>query len=72
MKHGVMEAMSMDAIMRAWPATIRVVLRNSMLCVGCPVAPFHTVADACREHQVDEAQFRSEIAAAIEALDKRP
>lgn len=67
MKHELNQDMSMDAIMRAWPATIRVVLRHRMLCVGCPVAPFHTIGDACREHHVEEAAFRIEIAAAIEA-----
>jgi hybrid cluster-associated redox disulfide protein len=61
----------MDAIMRAWPATIRIVLRHRMLCVGCPVAPFHTLADACREHHVNEAAFRTEIAAAIEASGRK-
>jgi len=62
----------MDAIMRAWPATIRVVLRHHMHCVGCPVAPFHTLADACREHRVDEQAFRREIGAAIEASGPKP
>ena len=62
---------SMEAIMRAWPATIRVVLRHRMLCVGCPVAPFHTLADACREHHVNEEAFRNEIAAAIEASSRK-
>lgn len=38
--------MTMDEIMRRWPHTIRIVIRNGMLCVGCPIAPFHTVSDA--------------------------
>jgi hybrid cluster-associated redox disulfide protein len=53
-----------DEIMRRWPSTIRVFLRFRMACVGCPIAGFHTVADACREHQVDPAAFLAELRAA--------
>ena len=28
-----------------------------MGCVGCPIACFHTVDDACREHGVDRDAF---------------
>ena len=72
MKPAFDETMSMDEIMRAWPATIRVILRHHMLCVGCPVAPFHTVADACREHGVDKTLFVQEIMRAIGATDLPP
>lgn len=49
--------MVVDEIMRKWPATVPVVLSYRMLCVGCPIGTFHTVAEACREHQVDETRF---------------
>ena len=58
--------MTMDTIMRRWPDTIRVVLGNGMLCVGCPIAPFHTVSDAVREHQLDEDQFVDELVRAMD------
>jgi hybrid cluster-associated redox disulfide protein len=57
--------MTMDEIMRRWPGTIRVAIRNGMLCVGCPIAPFHTVDDAAREHVLDEAALRQTLEAAI-------
>ena len=66
------ETMSMDEIMRIWPAAIRIILRHHMLCVGCPVAPFHTVSDACREHGVDKSIFVEEIMRAITATDAPP
>ena len=50
-----------DDVMRDRPQTIRVFLDFSMRCGGCPIACFHTVDDACREHGVDRA-------AVIEAL----
>lgn len=57
--------MSMDEIMREWPATIRVILARGMLCVGCPVAAFQTVADAAREHGIAEADLMRDLRAAI-------
>jgi hybrid cluster-associated redox disulfide protein len=50
-----------DDIMRRWPGTIRVFLDYRMHCVGCPIACFHTVDDACREHGVDNAQFLADL-----------
>jgi len=58
---------TMDGIMREAPATIRVVLQHGMLCVGCPIASFHTVFDAAREHDLDEDQLRHYLEAAIES-----
>ncbi|QKV18645.1 DUF1858 domain-containing protein [Oricola thermophila] len=58
---------SMDDIMRQWPQTIAVLIRHGMLCIGCPIATFHTVAEACDEHGVDEETFVRELAAAIGA-----
>jgi len=57
--------MVVDEIMRKWPATVAVVLRHKMLCVGCPIGAFHTVTEACREHQVDEGDFLVELELAI-------
>ena len=46
-----------DDVMRGAPETIRVFLQFRMGCVGCPIACFHTVDDACREHRVDRDAF---------------
>jgi hybrid cluster-associated redox disulfide protein len=52
--------MLVDDVMQRWPATIRVFLDTRMRCVGCPVACFHTVDDAAREHGIDrEALLRA-------------
>jgi hybrid cluster-associated redox disulfide protein len=50
-----------DDIMRKHPAAVRVFLNYSMRCVGCPIGPFHTIADACREHAADCAAFLSDL-----------
>lgn len=42
--------LSVGEIMFTWPSTIRVFLDRRMHCVGCPIAPFHTLPDAAEEH----------------------
>lgn len=48
-----------------WPAAATVFLSRHMFCFGCPIAPFHTVIDACAEYGLDEVQFRAELRAAV-------
>jgi hybrid cluster-associated redox disulfide protein len=55
-----------DDVMTEWPATIRVFLRHKMLCVGCPIGVFHTVADACLEHEIALEPFLAELESAAQ------
>lgn len=57
--------LSLRLLFNRWPDTAQVFLDRRMLCVGCPVAPFHTVTDACAEYRLDEATFRAELRAAV-------
>src|SRR4029079_3268030 len=59
--------MTVDEVMRQWPATIRIFLDFRMSCVGCPIAGFHTVEDACREHGAAPESFLSALRAAARA-----
>ena len=52
-----------DEVMRGSPGTIRVFLERGMGCVGCPLACFHTVDDACREHHLDRDAFLAALCA---------
>ena len=58
-----------DDVMSRAPEAIRVFLQFRMGCVGCPIACFHTVDDACREHGGDRNEFlgalRSVVAEAM-------
>lgn len=58
--------MTVDEIMRRWPGTIRVFIGHRMLCIGCPIGIFHTVADACAAHDLDEESFSRELLAAVQ------
>lgn len=57
--------MPLQVMLDRWPTTASVFLEHRMLCVGCPIAPFHTVIDACLEYELDELRFRRELRAAI-------
>jgi len=46
-----------EDVMNRWPATIRVFLDFKLSCVGCPIASFHDIDDACREHGIDRERF---------------
>lgn len=55
-------------VMTARPATIRVFLDFRMGCVGCPIAGFHSVDDACKEHGIDRDKFLAALGAAANAI----
>ena len=54
-------ASPVDDGMRGWPETLRAFLGHRMDCPGCPIACFHTVADACREHHVEADVFLRDL-----------
>ncbi len=54
-------------IFRRWPEVAPVFWRHGAACVGCPIAPFHTVTDTCAEYRLDPAAFRAELRAAAGA-----
>jgi len=57
----------LDILMDRWPETVAVFIRYRMFCVGCMIAQFHTVADACQAYGLDQAQFLEELRDAITA-----
>lgn len=63
--------LQVDDVMRRWPGTIRVFLDFRMRCVGCPIACFHSVDDACREHGVERARFLGSLRAAASVAAAR-
>ncbi len=54
-------------IMRRWPQTIPVLMRNNLQCIGCLLASFHTIADVSLEHGVDEEMLVCELCRSIVA-----
>ena len=58
---------SVDDVMRLWPDTIRVFLDHRARCIGCPIARFHTVAEACDVQGIDAVAFAAALAHVAEA-----
>lgn len=52
-----LEDLSVKEIMDRWPRTASAFIARHMHCVGCPIGPFHTLADAAMEHQLDAAEL---------------
>jgi hybrid cluster-associated redox disulfide protein len=55
-----------DDIMRKQPRTIAVFLQFRMLCVGCPIAPFHSLEEACQAHGIDQELLIAQLEAAMD------
>jgi hybrid cluster-associated redox disulfide protein len=49
--------LTVDSVMQRWPSTIRIFLDFGLNCVGCPIATFHSVDEACSEHGIDLEKF---------------
>jgi hybrid cluster-associated redox disulfide protein len=66
MAGGAIIDLSVGEIMSTWPSTIRVFIAHRMHCVGCPIAPFHTLADAAEEHRIGLDELVGDVEAEIE------
>jgi hybrid cluster-associated redox disulfide protein len=58
---------SVDDVMRRWPTTVAVFVRHRMACVGCAIAPHHTVEEASAEYGLAASAFLDELRAAAGA-----
>jgi hybrid cluster-associated redox disulfide protein len=63
----VTATMTVDQVMSKWPATIAVFRRHQMACVGCPVAPFTTLAEAAVIYGISLSQFLTELSTVVAA-----
>lgn len=48
-------------VMDCWPQTIPVFFRYRMACIGCPIAPFETVAEVAAIYGLNLKRFLSEL-----------
>ncbi|MFD0981863.1 DUF1858 domain-containing protein [Tropicimonas aquimaris] len=49
----------LSALFAEWPDLAPLFWERNMLCPGCPIAPFHTLTDACEVYGIDEADVRA-------------
>ncbi len=59
--------MTVDQVMNRWPASKRVFMDFKMGCIGCPIASFHSVDEASREHRIDGAAFLLALRASVQS-----
>jgi hybrid cluster-associated redox disulfide protein len=67
------ESISADCIVQwvieRYPQTITVFARHGLQCVGCYIAPFHTIADSAREHTVPLKVLVADLNRALVAVE---
>lgn len=59
--------LTLAELFRRWPHVAPVFIDHGMICVGCLIAPFHTVIDAVAEYELSEETFREELRRAVYA-----
>jgi hybrid cluster-associated redox disulfide protein len=57
----VTDSLTVAEVMDRWPETIPVFLRYRMACVGCPIAPFETLAEAAAIYSLDLECLMNEL-----------
>lgn len=65
------ESVSAECIIQGlidrYPQTITVFARHGLQCIGCYIAPFHTLADGAREHTVPLENLVADLNEALAA-----
>jgi hybrid cluster-associated redox disulfide protein len=61
----VIADMKVEEVLTEWPQTAEVFNRHNMACVGCPVAPFYSVAEAVAVYALSLDEFAAELQEAI-------
>lgn len=62
-----LEDLSVKEIMDRWPGTASAFISRRMHCVGCPIGPFHTIAEAAAEHRLDAEALEAAVESQIRA-----
>jgi hybrid cluster-associated redox disulfide protein len=67
-----LDDLSLAELMARHPATVRVFIDRHMLCVGCPIAPFHTLVEAADEHGLILDELRRAVRRSIDTPTDSP
>ena len=59
-------------VLARWPQTIPVFTHHRMGCVGCPIAPFETLAEVATIYKLDLNCFLNELAQTIDQAETQP
>jgi len=64
--------LTMADVLARWPQTISVFMCHRMACVGCPIAPFETLAEVAAINELDLNCFLNELAQTINQAKRQP
>ena len=67
----LMADLTVAEVMDRWPQTIPVFFRYRMACVGCPIAPFETMAEVAAIYGLNLSRFLNELEQIIEQAEER-
>jgi hybrid cluster-associated redox disulfide protein len=59
-------------ILDGHPAAVKAFIDLGLMCVGCPVAAFHTLADVAREHDRDLGELLCALNRRLESAVRGP
>ncbi len=57
-------------VMQRWPTTVPVFIRHCLACVGCPFAPFETLAEIPAIYGLRVDDFICELQQSIDSTDE--
>ena len=67
----LMADLTVAEVMDRWPQTIPVFFRYRMACVGCPIAPFETMAEVTAIYGLNLSRFLNELEQIIGHAEER-
>jgi hybrid cluster-associated redox disulfide protein len=70
MKDSISADCIVQGVIDRYPQTITVFARHGLQCVGCYIAPFHTIADSAREHTVPLEILIADLNRALVSLER--
>lgn len=64
---GINATVTVDDVLGQHPDAMRVFIDHGMACIGCAVAPYHTIEEACAEYNLPVEEMLRDLAAAMSA-----
>lgn len=62
-------------VLNRHPSTMRVFIDHRMACIGCVIAPYHTIEEACAEYDLEVDSIMREMAGTLHnaiAIEPKP
>jgi hybrid cluster-associated redox disulfide protein len=64
-KDKITKEMKIDEVLKKYPETVEIFVKNGFHCIGCAVASLESIEDGARVHGIDTDKLVGELNAAI-------